>query len=85
MSNQQIRINQVNLVNESLKHLFLILKDYHVRLALFCLLLCVKWDRNLIEFADKCKVLELFLHRRTILIYFALDDAGDHSYLGSVL
>ena len=75
----------MNLVNESLKHLFLILEDDHVRFALFGLLLCVKGNRNLIELADKSKVLELLLLRRTVLIHFALDDTGDHGYLGSVL
>ena len=73
VGDEQVWVDQVQLIDEHLKHLSFVLEDRDVSVSLrLDLLLEIEWKRLLVEFAQQREALELFIPGRTILIYLVL-------------
>ena len=86
VGDEQIRVDQMQLVDEHFKHLPLILEYFNIRVSLlFDLLLQIEWQRLLVKFSQQSEALELLISRWAILIDLILHDARDHSNLLRVM
>ena len=86
VGNQQIRVNQVQFVDEHFEHLSLVLEYRNVGVSLlFDFLLEVEWERLLVQFPQQSKTLELFIPGWTILVYFVLHNARDKRNLLGIM
>lgn len=84
--NEEVGVDQMQLVDESLEHLLLRLEDLNVGVFLLLhFLLEVERQRLLIKLPEHGETLELFLAGRPILINLVLNDARNHGDFLSVV